>query len=291
LLCIAASVAATLANPYTWHVYEYVGLTSGRASARHIDEWLPPGLDTLTGKVFALSVGATLLLSALPGRRPSLREAIVCCCFLPAACGSVRMVAWWLLVSTPMLAARLAETWPRLREAELDDDCPKVSAAVVNLLLLAASVLSLPWLERYNPVFALPGRGHRTETDLQAAVDYISERGGGRVFTRFAWGEYVGWALSPRGTVFMDGRIEIFPDDVWAQYAAVTRGGADWEEILDSHRVNWLLLDSSGYDGELLAAIERSGRWREQNRWGNAVAFNRSSASEATDKLRPADRR
>jgi hypothetical protein len=281
LVCLAASVLATLANPYTWHVYEYVGLTSGRASARHIDEWLPPGLDSLTGKVFALSIVATLLLSALPGRRPSLREAIVAGCFLPAACGSVRMVAWWLLVCTPLLAGRLVEAWPRLHAADADDDRPSASAGLVNLLLLAAAVLSLPWMERYNPVFALPGRGHRTETDLQAAADYISERDGGRVFTRFAWGEYVGWALAPRGTIFMDGRIEIFPDEVWAQYAAVTRGRADWQEILDAYRVKWLLLDSSGYDGELLAALEHSGRWRQQFRQGNAVLLDRAPVPDA----------
>jgi hypothetical protein len=191
------------------------------------------------------------------------------------------MVAWWLLVSTPLLAARLVEAWPRLRAADADDERPSASAGVVNLLLLAAAVVSMPWLERYNPVFALPGRGHRMETDLQAAVDYIAERGGSRVFTRFAWGEYVGWALAPRGTVFMDGRIEIFPDEVWAQYAAVTRGRADWQEILDVYRVNWLLLDSSGYDGELLAAVERSGRWRQLFRQGNAVLFDRASGLDA----------
>ncbi len=284
-LCVAASIAATLANPYGWHVYEYVAQTSGLASARRIDEWLPPGLDTLTGKAFALSLAAAILLCALPGRRPRLRDVIVPCCFLPLACGSVRMVAWWLLAVTPLLADRLAEAAPRIRSADAGDDRATPSAAAVLALLLAACSLSLPWLENYNPVFRLPGRGHRTETDLQSAVDYIAEHGGGRVFTRFAWGEYVGWSLAPHGTVFMDGRTEIFPDEVWAQYAAVTRGRADWQEILDYYRVNWLLLDASGYHGQLLPLVGRSGRWREEWRRRNAVLFARSpSSGEATPR-------
>jgi hypothetical protein len=282
LFCLAASVAGTLLNPYGWHVYEYVGLTSGRASGRHIDEWLPPGLDTLTGKVFALSIAATLLLSALPGRRPSLREVIVGGCFLLPACGSVRMVAWWLLVCTPLLASRVADACPRLRSADADDDRSSVSAGVVSLLLLSLCVLSLPWLEAYNPVLRMPGRGHRTETDLQAAAEHIAQEGGRRIFTRFAWGEYLGWTLYPRGSVFMDGRIEIFPDEVWQQYVAITQGRADWEELLDQYQVDCLLLDSSGYDGQLLALVENSDRWYEVFRQGNAVLFLRREPSAKT---------
>jgi hypothetical protein len=271
-----------LANPYGVRVYDYVGLTSGTAAGRRIDEWLPPGLDTLTGKVWALSVAGALLLAALPGRRPALRDIIIPCCFLPAACGSVRMVAWWLLSFTPFLAARLAEAWPGLRNADADDDRPRLSAALVIAGLLAAAVLSVPSLERFNPVFRIPGRGHRTETDLQAAVDQISQNDGGRVFTRFAWGEYAGWALAPYGTVFMDGRIEIFPDDVWTQYGAVTRGRADWEEILTGYEVEWLLLDSaSGYHGQLLPLVRKSPNWREVFRGGDAVLFRREREKEA----------
>jgi hypothetical protein len=180
---------------------------------------------------------------------------------------------------TPFLAGRLAATVPRLRSADAGDDRVTASAASVCLALLAAGVLSLPWLERYNPVFRLPGRGHRAETDLQAAVGYIAGHGGGRVFTRFAWGEYVGWALAPYGTVFMDGRIEIYPDEVWGRYSAVTRGRADWEAILDEHDVGWLLLDESGYHGQLLPLVAATGRWREAFRQANVTLFVRSGGA------------
>lgn len=274
--CLAASVASTLANPYGWHVYEYVGLTSGTASARRIDEWLPPGLDSLTGKVWALSLLAAVLLQALPGRRPTLRDLIIPCCFLPPACGAVRMVAWWLIAFTPVVATRLPDVWPRLRQADAGDERPTASAALVIVFLLGAAIASVPWLERYNPVFRIPGRGHRTETDLQAAADYIAADGGGRVFTRFAWGEYAGWALRPYGRVFMDGRIEIFPDKVWSDYAAVTRGRADWEEILTGYGVDWLILDTGSYHSQLLPLVRRSGNWHEELRSGEAVLFRRS---------------
>jgi hypothetical protein len=275
LLCLAASVAATLVNPYGWRVYEYVARTSGAASGRHIDEWLPPSLDLLTGKVWVLSLLGMLGLFALSRRRPAWREVLLIGCFLPPACGSVRMVAWWLLVSTPILAARLTDVWPRLKQAGEVKEGPSTANAIVCGFLALAVVLSLPWLEAFNPVLARPGRAHRTEADLQVVADRLTAEGGGRVFTRFAWGEYLGWSLAPCGTVFLDGRIEIFPDEVWAEYCAVTRGRGDWEEILARYGVTHLLLDETGYHHELLPLVERSPAWREVCRQGDAVLFVR----------------
>jgi hypothetical protein len=279
-VCLAASIAATLVNPYSWRVYEYVGLTSNAASGRHIDEWLPPSLDMLTGKVWVLSLLVLLSLLAVSPRRPRWTEICLLCCFLPLACGSVRMTAWWLLICTPILAAQLAALWPRLRQLDAADDRPSLGNALACGGLAVAMVFSVPWLEAFNPVLSRPGRAHRTETDLQAIADRLSADGhSGRIFTRFAWGEYLGWSLAPRYTVFMDGRIEIIPDEVWQQYAAVTRGRGDWQDILAHYDVDCLLLDTSGYHHDLLPLVERSPVWRMVDRQGDAVLFARQGTS------------
>jgi hypothetical protein len=290
-ICLAGSAAATLINPYGWHIYEYILQTSRVASARHIDEWLPPGLHQLAGKVW---VALLLLLFGLalwagrkppPDRRLSWRDLFVVGCFLPAACGSVRMVAWWLLVSAPLLAERLADVWPRLRDEDLASDQPTPGAALTVGGLLVAMVLSLPWLEHFNPVFALPGRAHRVESDLQAVADHLAaEHPTGRIFTRFCWGEYLGWALAGRYAVFMDGRIEIYPDEVWGQYSAVVHGRADWEELLAGYGVDCLLLDTTGYHHELLPLVERSPNWRQVCQEGDAILFVRQASAKGPSR-------
>jgi hypothetical protein len=275
-LCLAASVAATCANPYGWRVYEYVLRTSNAAAGRHIDEWLPPDPHLLTGKIWVLSLVLLVALFASSQRRPSRSEICLVCCFLPLSCGSVRMVAWWLLVCTPIIAAQLADLWPRLRQLDANDTRPSLGNALACGVILAAMILSLPWLERFNPVLARPGRAHRTETDLQAIADQLRAEGRcGRIFTRFAWGEYLGWSLHPHYTVFMDGRIEIIPDNIWLQYSAVTRGRGDWEEILAHYQVDCLLLDSSGYHHDLLPLVERSPAWQRVGEQGDAILFVR----------------
>jgi hypothetical protein len=281
-LCLMGCLGATLANPYGWHIYEYVLRTSRVASGRRIDEWLPPGIELLAAKVWVLSVLLLLGLSLWNCKGPARdrrlvwRDLLLVGCFLPAACGSVRMVAWWLLVSAPLLAQQLAELWPQLRREDPAADRPNVGAALSVAGLVLGMVLNLPWLERFNPVFMLPGRSHRVESDLQAIADRISTaKPTGRIFTRFCWGEYFGWALAGRFSVFMDGRIEIFPDEVWAQYSAVVRGRADWELILSSYGVDCLVLDPSGYHHELLPLIEASPNWRRVCQQGDAILFVR----------------
>jgi hypothetical protein len=274
-ICWLACVAATMLNPYGWRVYQYVGITSSVAASRHIDEWLPPGLDMLVGKMLVASLLALLVLFALPGRRPCLRELCLLACFLPFAIGSARMLAWWLLVAAPVTARLLAAHLPaKILRAE-NDARPSLASGLIFAILILAVVLSVPGLEQFNPLVGTVRTSHRVESELEAVCCELSENDGGRIFSRFEWSEYLGWALAPRYTVFMDGRIEIFPDEVWREYAALTRGRADWQELLDRYDVDYLLLDTSGYHAELLPQVERSPSWEPVFQAGDAVLFAR----------------
>jgi hypothetical protein len=285
-LTLLVSILATLVNPYGWRVYEYVALTSSRASGRPIDEWLPPSLDMLTGKAWALSLLLLVIGLALSRRRLAWREICLLGCFLPLACGSVRMVAWWLLICTPMLAALLREAWPRIGHFDAEDTRPSLGNACSCSVILVGMLLSSPWLESHNPIFSRPQRAHRTETDLQGLADHLRSEGRvQRIFTRFDWGEYLGWSLAPYSTVFMDGRIEIIPDDVWQDYVAVTRGRADWEDILARYGVDCLVLDAGGYHHELLPQIERSQFWRQVHKQGDAVLFLRRECENLSNPI------
>ena len=274
--CLLAASLATLVNPYGWRVYQYVALTSGTARARKIDEWLPPGLDLLTGKLWLASLLGMLLLFALPGKRPTVRQVCLVLCFLTPACGSVRMVAWWLLVAAPIAAALLAGNLSRQRLEKLDESRPGTGAALTCAALVAGMVLSLPSLERWNPLLRYVRTTHRLEYDLDEIADRLRAEGPGRVFARFEWSEYLTWRLGPDFPVFMDGRIEIFPDTVWDEYSAVTGGRADWQEILDSYHVRYLLIDASAYHGRLRPLVEESRRWQRLRQAGPVTLYRRT---------------
>jgi hypothetical protein len=297
-LCLVGCVLATMLNPYGWRVYAYVGATSSSAAARGIDEWLPPSLDLLIGKAWAVSLAVVLTAFALPRSRPTAREVCLALVFLPLACGSVRMVAWWLLAMAPVLARLLADNLAALRALDRPEPPSFASAAVFGAVVLAV-VFCLPGLDCYNPLLGAERRsGRRPEDDLEAAARYVADHAAtGRVFCRFEWGEYLGWALGPRQAVFMDGRIEIFPDDVWARYSTVTRAGAGWRDVLASYRVDCLLLDRQYHARTgLLAQVERCPEWQPALQVGDAVLFLRQprlalvgAAGHGTMQERPAE--
>src|SRR5262249_55244714 len=198
-LCLAASVLATLANPYGWKVYLYVRTTSIAASSRHIDEWVPPGLNLMVGRVWVLSILLLLVLFALPQRRPTSREVCLLLCFLPLACGSVRMVSWWLLIAAPIAAGLLADNLPRQLLDNAENERPSWGAAGFFALLVLGIVLCIPGLEGINPVLNSVRSPHRDEEDLQAVAEHLLQTDGQRpgtrrVFSRFEWGEYLGWS-------------------------------------------------------------------------------------------------
>jgi hypothetical protein len=278
-LCLLASVLATLVNPYGWRAYHFVANTSTVAGGRPIEEWLPPSPDLLIGKFWVVSLALVLLGFGLSRRRPTAREVCVALCFLPLACASVRMVVWWLLAVTPVLAAHLAANLPR-REAAAER--PSFASAAFFGLIVLLAALSVPGLDRYNPLLgpARPSAGH-TERELGRVAEWVAGRNAGRIFCRFEWGAFLNCSLGTRYPVFMDGRIDIFPDEVWEQYSALTTGRADWEEILDRYRVDYLLLDARYHGGTgLLPQVERSGRWESAFQAGDALVFVRRSAGD-----------
>jgi hypothetical protein len=267
MLCLGASMLATLANPYGWKIYEYVGITSSRAADRQIVEWLPPQLDMLIGMAWLASmvllIGLATAAWRQQGRRPTAREAFLVLCFLPLACRSVRMVPWWLIAFAPMFAELLARLCTR-PAAESEPIRPSLGAAGLFGVLGAIAVLSVPGLQQWNPLLGFAPRQHAMEASLDKAHDYLSGQGGPkRIFTRFEWGEYLSWKCGPHGKLFMDARIEIIPDDIWEQYMRLTAGAEGWEKLLADYQVDFLVLDEDYHrENGLLDRVEQSPGWQ-----------------------------
>jgi hypothetical protein len=282
--CLAACVLATLVNPYGWEVYRYVGGTSSVAYQRQIAEWVAPRPDRLIGVVWLASVVGLFGLLAWRWARirqlPQLCDALLLGCFLAMSVGSVRMVAWWMLASAPVLAELLAWRFAALTAPEADAGRRSWLAGAVAALAALAVVFSLPGLADQNPLLGASRRGPRVEDDLAAVQRYVDATGRpGNVYTHFEWGEYLSWASGPRGRVFLDGRIEIYPDAVWDKYTDVTLARPGWEAVLDEYRVQFLILDIDlhGRSG-LLEQVSRSPRWHRAFASGPAVLFVRAGS-------------
>src|SRR5262249_46625744 len=149
-----------------------------------------PGLNTLPGIALGLSIVAVIVLVLIPGKRPNVRQTVLLLVFVIPATQSVRMVAWWLIVVGPVLAALIADRWARPKPDAVAEKS-SIGASVTCLALLLAVVLSLPSFERWSP-FRLVKSTHRLEDDLEEIARRLRhDSTGGRIFTRFEWSEYL----------------------------------------------------------------------------------------------------
>jgi hypothetical protein len=281
--CLALSAVATLANPYGWDVYRYAGRLSAVGVARGIEEWLPPTVGSPIGLAFFASVVVVGLLIVVCRRRPTVTEACVLACFALPAFGAARMTVWWHLAAAPVIArlaaeALLARGWATTSRG--DSARPSRVACVALVGLAVVCVLSVPWMEKYNPVLGTLRPAGRTETDLQTVAEGLAGREGARVFTRLDWANYLAWSLEGRCPVFVEGHVELYPDETWRQYVAVAGGSPRWGEVLDRYGVDYLLLDEADQDG-LLSRVRQSPRWIRRARAGPAVLFGRRETARA----------
>jgi hypothetical protein len=106
------------------------------------------------------------------------------------------------------------------------------------------------------------------------AVNWIrANRPSGRMFNSYNWGGYLDWTL-PDYQVFVDGRTDLYDDELLNEYLRVAAGENGWETILDDYQVNLVFIEKgSGLVGQL----EYSEEWVKSYQDEKSVIFMRKN--------------
>ena len=124
-----------------------------------------------------------------------------------------------------------------------------IAAMVVIMLLLWRGVGRDQWLFHggWNPGRPLP----------VGAVDFMSRnqivQG---VFNPYEWGGYLIWRFQPDNAAFIDGRIDLYPQELVRDYLAVQDGNPGWRTILNRYSVQVILWRNGPAGARLLQALE-----------------------------------
>jgi hypothetical protein len=103
------------------------------------------------------------------------------------------------------------------------------------------------------------------------AVAFIKEESmPGRLFNSYNWGGYLLWEL-PQYPVFIDGRTDLYSDEVIDQWLQVVRAEPGWQATLDRWGVRLILLEPSM---PIVAHLGNAG-WQELYRDQRAVVYAR----------------
>ena len=167
---------------------------------------------------------------------------------------AVRGIIWWAL-SAPVVVAGLL---PRSEGSRKERGSPFLNLTVVacTIGLVASLVIRSPGIDPST------GTSMRIWQVSQHQVDAVRDSltPGSRLFVAQASASWFEFAL-PSMSVFVDSRIEIFPERVWADYYSIVRAREGWQRLLDRWNVDAVVTDRHTRD--LRERMEREPGWQQ----------------------------
>jgi hypothetical protein len=219
---------------------------------------------------FYLAGAVVLAAKYVMKRKISLSEALVFLFIITFGVSYARGVNFALILVSWMLGGSVAAVagWRRL-------------AAPVALLALSVSLFA--YVARTAPGELMPRvPEHWVEASYpEGAVGFIREHDvRGPMFNHLGWGGYLIWRAYPGHRVFIDGRE--LSMEVASAYARIMGTGPEWERLLDSYGVNFLLVPVMTRVGSAsplaLALAEKDrDRWKLVYLRNNAAVFVRNT--------------
>jgi hypothetical protein len=251
VLVTAASLVASLVNPFGFGVWSYVvAISTNPIIAKTITEWAPPTVHTLAGVAFFATAAATATL--LARRRASVPwpTLLLLGVFFAIGLQSGRGMFWWALVLPSTLAPYLPDDGGRSDAAAA---WPIAAATVACVAVVGLAFL--PWLRA-------PADGETllsgAPIPLTAELTRVTDPGS-HIFDAQPLGSWLEWALPDR-RVFIDSRIELFTPAEWRTYDAVSAGREGWQATLDRWHVD-VVVATRDQQLALLPKIAADPRW------------------------------
>ena len=243
LLLLLACLALVPLNPSGAELYRYpLDTLRSPAMRSFIVEWFSPDFHAWIYRPLLLVW--LLLLTALASSRSRPKGRVLVPLLLTAfaALDAVRHIPIFILVAIPVIAAALPVAPASLPFPQRRPDSwrfrPLFNGAVLILMAVFALVkwVSLARNQDAREAGQFP----------QKAVAFLqaSDRPG-RIFVYYDWGGYAIWKLYPEYRVFVDGRADLYGNDLLRQFKTAVQLRTGWREVLDGWKVEEVLVPPS----------------------------------------------
>jgi hypothetical protein len=238
----AAAVAATLLNPYSWHLWAflYTKVDYGRVD---IKDWQP---------VFRLGLAygllwTTVLLVAIAGvasaaarRKLDWQAVAIVAMFAVASFRVNRLLAFFTLSVVVLMGAHIATLIERRAQARPSRVPSRLAAAVAAAVALAIGVGGIT-ASAHNVACIRMEDGTFPEPDVPPLVERYGLRG--RMMTWFDYGHYAIWYFSPAIKISMDPRREAaYSSDTIRRQLHFYSAPEDRQAILDELQPDYIWL-------------------------------------------------
>jgi hypothetical protein len=270
LIILACCVAVCL-NPYGPSLLAYpFKTTSIEALQNYIQEWQSPDFHQLQVQPFLWMLGLCVLSFVGSRRKVHPTEFLLFSVLAYMGFVAGRNIALFGLALAPVLSRHADSTVDRLAEgAKPTNELPERFTRWINLSLVVL-VLFGGVIKAYAPLSTERIQSAVERQEPVAAVRYIQlNQPPGPIFNEYNWGGYILWSLYPRYPSFVDGRTDLFDDQILAEYVRAWRADPGWEDVLSNWGIRLALLEPSS---PLASALESAG-WSALYRDDQSVIY------------------
>lgn len=288
LLTALACTAASLINPYTYHLHHHIlEYLSDTSQLEMISEFqtlsfhVPPAI--FLEIMLALAAVAAIYHAYLH------RFAAV---FLIAGWAHLALLAsrnipLFMLITAPFVASTFSDllrvageksaqwpTWMNRGLKVLDEVGDEITGMDrpwrVHIPAVVTAFLLCTMISGHAQAFKLRAEYDPNRYPAAALPLLASGAAHHHIFCDDEWGDYLAYRLYPSGRVFIDGRSDFYGGPFVRNFLDIWGVKYDWETQLDRYGVDTLLLSTKS---AMAGAVKQSARWKVVYDDGTAILF------------------
>jgi len=276
LLVGVVLLAAVVINPSGMAMYTYAFKTvSIGALQDYIDEWQSPDFHAAFVQPFAWLLLLTFGVVGASRRRLALTDFLLFAGFAMLGLLARRNIALFAIVALPVVTRHAAPLLAAAQRKLGFRQPAKAPAAGIsnwlNWLLLGLVALAVVLKVLYVLQPGINQSAFQRGLPLGAVEHLKRIEPQGRLFNSYNWGSYLLWAL-PEYPVFIDGRTDLYSDEVIDQWLQVIRARPGWEQVLEDYDVRLVLIEQ---DSMLDRVLEYESGWTSIYEDSQAAIYQR----------------
>jgi len=288
MICVASFGVAAI-NPNGIEMWKIPFQTVGVESLQNlIQEWASPDFHQPIQQLMLILLFGTFATVGLSKKTLDGVDLVGFSIFGILALTARRNFGPFAMVAAPIISRHMvdvAESWKLFAQKKWNlfqklNDYQKVSEEKINkslqLIVNLTVILAMVFIAGYKFISVNDKEFIDTveeQTYPVGAVEWLREElPEGRLFSTYNWGGYLTWTLREY-QVFVDGRTDLFGDEIISEWDKVMSANNGWQEILENRKISTILIDQ---DLSLVSDL-RAAQWIEVYRDDTSVIFVKSN--------------
>ena len=239
-----ACLVAAVINPHGIRIFAYpLETLSIHFLQQFILEWGSPDFHLFQAQLFLGLFLATWTAVAFSPKRLDIVD-FFCLIAIGVMGFTANRHTYLLSIIAPAIIIRYGNPILRAMAPKWNPDHPvsRMESAVQYIILIGLSVAGALWI---IPTYAQEmDTALRLQVPVEGAAVLAEYPDDDRMLNSYNWGAYLLWA-EPSRPVFVDGRTDLYGEDILRQYLKIVYAQEGWRDIMESWDIRLVFLEPS----------------------------------------------